>query len=88
MSPALRAKEPPLGVLIGYCIVSRCNRMFIKILTSRISAFFKQKFLSSFLTFIVINQVFLASGIKKPSLGFDKFLKFFFLAWNRFQVFL
>ena len=57
------------GLLLGYCVLSRLNGMSFKILTSRIFAFFGQNLI--FLTFSVIIQVFWASMVRKPALGFD-----------------
>ena len=73
-----------------YCIFSKRNEMFLKISTRRIFAFFLTKFaiFVSFLTFIVIVQIFLASGVREPPLGFDnKLLAIFAWSWNNFQLF-
>ena len=70
-------KEPQnllSGLIISYPIVPRRNRMFFKILTSRKFSIYSTKlaiFFQFLLTFIVIIQLFSASGVRKPPLEFD-----------------
>ena len=58
--------------IIGNCVVCRCNLMFFLISLLRNLRFFdKLSVFVQFLTFVVIVQVFAASGVRQPPLGFD-----------------